>query len=46
MFSYDPSWDFVPNYCKECKKQFAQEKEEKGEERKHAACRQKDGRCA
>ena len=29
MFSYDPSWDFIPNYCKECKKQFALEKEEK-----------------
>ena len=28
-FSYDPSWEFIPNYCKECKKQFAQEKEEK-----------------
>ena len=29
MFSYDPSWDFIPNYCKDCKKQFAREKEEK-----------------
>ena len=29
MFSYDPAWEFVPNYCKECKKQFAREKEEK-----------------
>ncbi len=29
MFSYDPAWNFVPNYCKDCKKQFAQEKEEK-----------------
>ena len=29
MFSYDPSWDFIPNYCKDCKKQFAIEKEEK-----------------
>ena len=28
-FSYDPSWEFIPNYCKDCKKQFAQEKEEK-----------------
>ena len=28
-FSYDPSWDFIPNYCKDCKKQFAAEKEEK-----------------
>ena len=29
LFSYDPSWDFIPNYCKDCKKQFAQEKEER-----------------
>ena len=29
MFPYDPAWDFIPNYCKECKKQFALEKEEK-----------------
>lgn len=29
MFSYDPSWEFIPNYCKDCKKQFTQEKEEK-----------------
>ena len=29
MFSYDPEWNFIPNYCKECKRQFAQEKEEK-----------------
>ena len=29
MFSYDPSWEFVPNYCRDCKKQFAREKEEK-----------------
>ena len=29
MFSYDPSWDFVPNYCKECKQKFVKEKEEK-----------------
>ena len=28
-FSYDPSWEFIPNYCRDCKKQFAQEKEEK-----------------
>ncbi len=28
-FSYDPAWDFIPNYCKDCKKQFAIEKEEK-----------------
>ena len=33
-FSYDPSWEFIPNYCKECKKQFAQEKEEKQAKRK------------
>ena len=29
MFSYDPAWEFIPNYCKNCKKQFALEKEEK-----------------
>ena len=29
MFSYDPSWDHIPNYCKECKRKFTQEKEEK-----------------
>ena len=29
IFSYDPSWDFVPNYCKECKQKFVKEKEEK-----------------
>lgn len=29
MFSYDPSWDFIPNYCKDCKQRFAREKEEK-----------------
>ena len=28
-FSYDASWDFIPNYCKDCKQQFAREKEEK-----------------
>ena len=28
-FSYDPSWEHIPNYCKDCKKKFAQEKEEK-----------------
>ena len=28
-FSYDPSWEHIPNYCKDCKKQFMQEKEEK-----------------
>ena len=28
-FTYDTTWEFVPNYCKDCKKQFAQEKEEK-----------------
>ena len=26
-FTVDPSWEFVPNYCKECKKKFTQEKE-------------------
>lgn len=28
-FSYDPAWEFIPNYCKDCKQQFAREKEEK-----------------
>ena len=28
MFSYDPGWDFIPNYCKDCKKQFALENPE------------------
>ena len=28
-FSVDPSWEFVPNYCKECKQKFVKEKEEK-----------------
>ncbi len=28
-FSIDPSWEFIPNYCKECKQKFAREKEEK-----------------
>ena len=37
LFSYDPSWDHIPNFCKECKQQFTKEKEEKqraGEPRK------------
>ena len=29
MFSYDPSWEFIPNYCKDCKQKFMKEKEEK-----------------
>ena len=29
MFPYDPAWGFIPNYCKDCRKQFVQEKEEK-----------------
>lgn len=29
MFTYDTTWEFIPNYCKDCKKQFAKEKEEK-----------------
>ena len=29
MFSYDPNWEFVPNYCKDCKQKFKMEKEEK-----------------
>ncbi len=28
-FSIDPSWEFIPNYCKECKQKFAREKEER-----------------
>ena len=29
LFSYDPSWDHIPNYCKECKKKLTAEREEK-----------------
>ena len=29
MFTYDITWEFIPNYCKDCKKQFAREKEER-----------------
>ena len=29
LFGYDPAREHVPNYCKECRKRFAQEKEEK-----------------
>jgi len=28
-FSYDPSWEHIPNFCRDCKKKFSQEKEEK-----------------
>ena len=28
-FTVDPSWDHIPNYCRDCKKRFVQEKEEK-----------------
>ena len=28
-FSVDPSLDYIPNYCMECKKRIMQEKEEK-----------------
>lgn len=28
-FSVDPSWEHIPNYCKECKTRFTQEKEKK-----------------
>ena len=28
-FSVDPSWEHIPNYCKECRQRFAREKEEK-----------------
>ena len=28
-FAYDPSLDFVPNFCRECKKRHDAEKEEK-----------------
>ncbi len=36
-FSVDPSWEHIPNYCKECRQKFAREKEERqraGEKRK------------
>ena len=29
IFSYDPSWEHIPNYCKECKKKFSEEREAK-----------------
>ncbi len=29
MFSYDPAWDHIPNFCKDCKQKFVREKEEK-----------------
>ena len=29
MLPYDPSWEHIPNYCKDCRKKFAQEKEQK-----------------
>ena len=28
-FTVDPSWEHIPNYCKECRLRFAKEKEEK-----------------
>ena len=28
-FSVDPSWDHIPNYCKECKQRLVREKEER-----------------
>ena len=28
-FSIDPSWEHIPNYCRDCRRKFAQEKEEK-----------------
>ena len=28
-FSYDPAWDHIPNYCRDCREQFIREKEEK-----------------
>ena len=28
-FTIDPTWEHIPNYCKDCRKKFAAEKEEK-----------------
>ena len=28
-FTVDPSWEYIPNYCKDCKKKFAAEKKAK-----------------
>ena len=28
-FTINPSWDHIPNYCKDCRQRFAREKEEK-----------------
>ncbi|MBO7663703.1 MAG: hypothetical protein J6U01_10065 [Clostridia bacterium] len=43
-FTVDPSWEHIPNYCKECRQKFAREKEERqraGEPRKiKRKCRQ------
>ncbi len=29
LFSYDPSREYVPNFCRECRQKYAKEKEEK-----------------
>ena len=28
-FSVDPTWEHIPNYCRECKQKFAREKEKR-----------------
>ena len=28
-FSVDPNWEHIPNYCKDCKRSFAKEKEQR-----------------
>ena len=28
-FTVDPAWEHIPNYCRDCRRKFAQEKEEK-----------------
>ena len=36
-FTVDPSWEHIPNFCKDCKQQFAKEKEKRqrsGEKRR------------
>ncbi len=29
VFTIDPSWEHIPNYCRECKQRFVREREEK-----------------
>lgn len=44
-FTVDPSWNFVPNFCKECKKKLQQEKEEQQKAGKPKQIRRKCRKC-